>query len=90
VFAFGVVVVIERVDPGLQGSHRRGWRLPVQVFVQGLVEAFVLALGGGFVGLAGDPLHALSLEEFDQGAGAATPGRVQGCPVVGEEFRAWS
>ena len=55
---FGVVDEVERVDLGLQFLERLGERLLVEVAEQGLVEAFVLALGRRFVGLAGDRLDA--------------------------------
>ncbi|KQW96047.1 hypothetical protein ASC84_22030 [Acinetobacter sp. Root1280] len=58
--ALGVVDVVERVDLGLQGGQCVGQWLLVEVAEQGLVEAFVLALGGRLVGLAGDRLHAQS------------------------------
>lgn len=54
VLTLGVVEVVERVDVLLKFCERRRGGLPVQVAVQGLVEAFVLALGGGFARLAGD------------------------------------
>jgi hypothetical protein len=53
----GVVDVVERVDLGLQVGQAGGKRLLVEVTEQGLVKAFVLALGGRLVGLAGDRLH---------------------------------
>jgi hypothetical protein len=56
--ALGVVDGVERVDLGLQLGQGVGERLLVQVAEQGLVEAFVLALGGRLVGLAGDRLGA--------------------------------
>ena len=56
--ALGVVDVVERVDLGLQLGQRVGEWLLVEVAEQGLVEAFVLALGGRLVRLAGDRLDA--------------------------------
>ncbi len=38
----------------------------VEVAEQGLVEAFVLALGGGFVGLAGDRLDTEGADVLDE------------------------
>ncbi len=52
---------------------------------KGLMEAFVLALGGGLVGLAGDRLDAQGLQVGDQTAKSATARGVQGAPVVGQE-----
>jgi hypothetical protein len=56
--AFGVVDVVERIDLGLQLGQGVGERLLVEVAEECLVEAFVLALGGGLVRLAGDRLDA--------------------------------
>jgi hypothetical protein len=56
--ALGVVDVVEGVDLGLELGVCVGERLLVEVAEQGLVEAFVLALGGRLVGLAGDRLGA--------------------------------
>lgn len=55
--ALGVVDAVELVDLGLQFGKGLGERLFVQVAEQGLMEAFVFALGGRFVGLAGNGLH---------------------------------
>ena len=52
--AFGVVDAVERVDLGLQLIEAVGEGLFVEPAEQGLVEAFVLALRGRFVGFAGD------------------------------------
>jgi hypothetical protein len=54
----GVVDVVERVDLGLELHERVGERLLVEVAEQGLMEAFVLALGCRLVGRAGDRLGA--------------------------------
>ena len=45
-FTLGVVVAVEDIAGGLKFVDVGGFWLPVQEFVQGLVEAFVLALGG--------------------------------------------
>jgi hypothetical protein len=79
----GVVDVVERVDLGLQLRERVGERLLVEVAEQGLVEAFVLALSGRLVGLAGDRLGAQRGTMCDERADDATPRRVQRQPVVG-------
>jgi hypothetical protein len=44
--------------------------------VQGLVEAFVLALGCGFVGFARDRFGASGLEELDQRATMTAPAMI--------------
>ncbi len=56
--SFGLVDAVELIDLGLHLSQRAGHRLLVEVAEQGLVEAFVLALRGRLVGLAGDRLDA--------------------------------
>jgi len=48
--------VVEGVDLGLQLGEGLGEGLLVELAGQGLVEAFVLALGGRLVRLAGDRL----------------------------------
>ncbi|GAA1596430.1 hypothetical protein GCM10009804_61170 [Kribbella hippodromi] len=48
--SLGVVDVVEQVDLGLQLGERFSEWLFVEVAEQGLVEAFVLALGGRFAG----------------------------------------
>lgn len=57
--AFGVIDAVKGVDLGLQFVQRLRERLLIQVAEQGLVEAFVLAMGCRLVGLSGDRLHAL-------------------------------
>lgn len=57
----GVVEVVEGVDLVLQFVEGFGEWLFVEVAEQGLVEAFVLALGGRLVGLAGDRLDAQAI-----------------------------
>ena len=81
----GVVDVVERVDLGLQLRERVGERLLVEVAEQGLVEAFVLALSGRLVRLAGDRLGAQRGNMCDELADDATPRRVQREPVVGQQ-----
>lgn len=54
--SLGVIDTVERVDLGLQSGQRIGQWLLVQVAEQGLVEAFVFALGGRLVRLAGNRL----------------------------------
>ncbi|QSZ51763.1 hypothetical protein AYX19_01160 [Paenarthrobacter ureafaciens] len=58
----------------------------MQVSVQGLVEAFVLALGGGFVGFARYRFDAFGFEELHEGPGAAAAGGIQCRAVVGKEL----
>ena len=65
--ALGVVDVVEAVDLLLELGDGVGQGLLVQVAEQGLVEALVLALGGGVVGFAGDGFDA-------QGAHVPRPG----------------
>lgn len=57
-WALGVVDGVEGVDLGLEFGDRRGRGLLVEPAEQGLVETFVLALGGRLVGLASDRLDA--------------------------------
>ena len=57
----------------------------MQVSVQGLVEAFVLALGGGFVGFARYRFDAFGFEELHKRTGAAAACGIQCRTVVGEE-----
>ena len=64
--SFGVVEVVERVDVGLELGQGLGEWLLVEVAEQGLVEAFVLSLRGGLVGLAGDRLDAQPLDVVDK------------------------
>ena len=67
----GVVDVVERVDLGLQLGQGVGKWLFVQVAEQCLVEAFVLALRGGLVGLAGDCFDSERVGVFDELTDAA-------------------
>lgn len=60
--------------------------MPVPAFVEGLVEAFVLPLDGGFVGFAGDWLHALGLEKFDQRTGLASRVGFTAAPLSERNF----
>ena len=64
--AFGVVEVVEGVDLSLELGQGVGQRLLVEVAEQGLVEAFVLALGGRLVGLPGDGLDPESGHVVDE------------------------
>ena len=64
--AFGVLDVVERVDLGLQVGQCVGEWLFVEVAEQGLVEAFVLALGGRLVRLAGDRFDAQAQDVFHE------------------------
>ena len=71
--ALGVVDVVEGVNLGLQLGQVGGQWLLVEVAEQGLVEAFVLALGGRFVGLAGDRLDAQGHHVNDELAQESAP-----------------
>lgn len=64
--SLGVVGLIEVVDLLLQLLERAGERLLVEEAEQGLVEAFVVALRRGLVGLAGDRLDAQSGDVGDE------------------------
>ena len=83
--AFGVVDVVERVDVGLKFGQALGEVLLVEVSEQGLVEAFVLALGGRLVGLAGDGLDPQCARTRDELAEVSASGWVECGPVVGQE-----
>ena len=72
----GVKDVVERVDLGLEFGQRLRDGLLVEVAKQGLVEAFVLALGGWLVGLAGDGLHPQGTNVADELADVPAPRRV--------------
>jgi len=69
----GVKDVVERVDLGLEFGQRLRDGLLVEVAKQGLVEAFVLALGGWLGGLAGDRLHTEGGNVTDESADVAAP-----------------
>ena len=60
--AFGVVDVVERIDLGLE---------LFEVAEQGLVEPFVLSLGGRLVWLTGDRLDPQSRDMFHELADSA-------------------
>jgi hypothetical protein len=53
--------------------------------LQGLVDSFVLALGLGVVGSAGDGFAAQWFEHRDELGAVAESGPVEGCAVVGQE-----
>ena len=55
--SLSVIDLVEPVDLDLQLLERRGQGLFVEEAEQGLVEAFVLALRGRFIGFAGDRLN---------------------------------
>ena len=71
--AFGVVEVVEGVDLSLELGQGVGQRLLVEVAEQGLVEAFVLALGGRLVRFAGDRLDAQARHVRHELAEVAAP-----------------
>ena len=62
-----------------------GQGLPARVAEQGLVEALVLALGGGPVGSAGDGFDAQGAHVLHQAAGDSAPAGVEGRAVVGQQ-----
>lgn len=80
----GVVDVVEPVDLGLQLRELLGERLFVEVAEQGLVEAFVRALGGRPVGRAGDRLGAPFLRAHHEPAQHPTLSRMERGTVVRE------
>ena len=71
--AFGVIDLVEPVDLLLQLLQRRGQRLFIEPAEQRLVEAFVLALRGGFIGFAGDRLNTEPGDVGDELADSTTP-----------------
>lgn len=82
----GVVVVVELVNLGLQFPEGLGEGLFVEPSEQGLVEPFVLALGLGMVGLAGDRFDAEGFQVGDERSlRAASSGGVERGAVVGEQ-----
>ena len=83
--ALGVVDEVEVVDLALELFDGGGHRLGVEVAEQGAVEALVLALGGGLVGLARDRRNPQGADVLHQTAGHAAAGGVQCEPVVGEQ-----
>ena len=83
--SLGVVDLVEPVDLALQFLERRGQGLFVEEAEEGLVEAFVLALCGRFIGFAGDGLNAESGDVGDELADSSAPGWVQCGAVVGEQ-----
>lgn len=83
--ALSVVDVVELVDLGLELPQGGGQWLLVELPEQGLVETFVLSLGGGLVGLAGDRLDAQGLEVDDQSTQDPASGGVERDAVVGQE-----
>jgi hypothetical protein len=74
----------KRVDLGRQLGQTAGQRLFVEVAEQGLVEAFVLALGGRLVGLAGDRLDPETRDVLHELAEESAPGRVERRTIVGQ------
>ena len=77
--------VVEAVDLLLELGDGVGQGLLVQVAEQGLVEALVLALGGGVVGFAGDGFDAQGAHVLHQAAGDSAPAGVEGRAVVGQQ-----
>ena len=75
--------VVEAVDLLLELGDGVGQGLLVQVAEQGLVEALVLALGGGVVGFAGGGLDAQGAHVPHQAAGDSAPAGARGRAVVG-------
>ena len=80
-----VVLVVERVDLGLELGEISSQRLGVEVGEQGLVKPLVLALGGGVSGLAGDGLDAETARIVGEVGGPAAPLGVESDAVVGQE-----
>ena len=83
--ALGVVDEVEAVYLLLKLGDGGGQGLLVQVAEQGLVEALVLALGGGVVGLGGDGLDPQGAHVLHQASGTASSGGVEGDAVVGQQ-----
>lgn len=81
----GVVDDIELVHLRLQFLKRFGEGLFVEVAEQGLVEPFVLALRGRFVGFAGDRFHSESGDIGDELADNTASGWVQSTPVTAQQ-----
>lgn len=81
--ALGVVDVVEAVDLLLELGDGVGQGLPARVAEQGLVEALVLALGGGPVGSAGGGFDAQGAHVLHQAAGDSAPAGARGRAVVG-------
>ena len=79
----GVVDEVEAVYLLLKLGDGGGQGLLVQVAEQGLVEALVLALGGGPVGSAGGGFDAQGAHVLHQAAGDSAPAGVEGRAVVG-------
>lgn len=83
--AFGVVVEVELIYLRLQGSDCGCRRLLAQERVQGVVKAFVLALGGGFVGLPGHGLDPHGLQMLHEHPTLAPACWIEGQAIVGKE-----
>ena len=81
--ALGVVDVVEAVDLLLKIGDGGGQGLLVQVAEQGLVEALVLALGGGVVGLGGDGFDPQGAHVLHQASDTPPSAGAQGAAVVG-------
>lgn len=82
--ALGVVDVVEAVDLLLELGDGVGQGLPARVAEQGLVEALVLALGGGPVGSAGGGVRRPGSARAPAGrAGDWAPAGARGRAVVG-------
>jgi hypothetical protein len=76
----GVVIdLVEAIALLLQLLKTRGDGLLVKVTEQGLVEAFVLALGGRFIGFAGDRLDPKRGDIGHQRTQDPASGRLQRC-----------
>ena len=83
--ALGVVHEVEAVYLLLKFGDGGGQGLLVQVAEQGLVEALVLALGGGVVGLGGDGLDPQRAHVLHQASGTASSAGVKSDAVVGQQ-----
>ena len=83
--ALGVVDKVEAVYLLLKLGGGGGQGLLVQVAEQGLVEALVLALGGGVVGLGGDGLDPQGAHVLHQASGDSAPAGVKSDAVVGQQ-----
>ena len=77
--------VVEAVDLLLELGDGVGQGLLVQVAEQGLVEALVLALGGGVVGLGGNGLDPQGAHVLHQASGDSAPAGVESDAVVGQQ-----
>jgi len=71
--SLSVIDPVEPVDLTLQLLEGAGQGLLIQPAEQRLVEAFVLALRGGFIGFAGDRLNTEPGDVGDELADSTTP-----------------